>query len=100
MELTKSKVATQQPSDSRSLGSHDDLVDLHWEISVDYEVPDTQTRTNRLRWFVWSLVRIGNPPSKTKTATASEVTTVTASSVPSQMHWPNRRLSRVEPHRS
>ena len=101
MELTMGKGATERPSDdSRPFGpfDHGVMVDMHWEITIEHWVRDDESRLNRLRWFVWNLVGIGDPPSRAQIASASEVTTVTADRVPLQMNQPNRRLVKVVPH--
>ena len=75
------------------------LLDLHWEIRVPYSVPDDRSLINRLRWRIWMLTRFGSPPTTTRVAVAREVTTVPADAVSAQMDWPNRQLSKLEPHR-
>ena len=106
MAATTSKVSTEcfsdhgsslEPrSDAPSPNRTDDsMVELHWEISIEYWVRDDRNRLNRVRWFVWDLVGIGNPPSRAERATAEEVTSVTADSVPNLPGLPNRRLLRV-----
>jgi hypothetical protein len=100
VNLTKSSEVTEEPPASCSPSADEEMVDLHWEVTVEYSAPDARSLLNRLRWLMWNMVRVGNPPAMTKIATASEVTTVTADGVPSQMQWPNRRLLKVEPHPS
>jgi hypothetical protein len=103
MESTKSKETTERLSDDDSFFGprwggpssnriDDSMVDLHWEIGIEHWVPDDHSRLNRLRWFVWDLVGIGNPPSRAERATAEEVTTVPADSVPILQNLPNRRF--------
>jgi hypothetical protein len=105
VQSTESTLTTESRSDdgswigpSRSGQSSDridSMAELHWELSVEHWVPDDQSRRNRVRWFVWNLVGIGNPPSRPVIATAEEVTTVAADSMPDLPDLPNRRLLRV-----
>ena len=70
----------------------DSLVDLHCEITVQYWVRDQRTGLNRFRWLVSDLVGIGHPPSREERATAHEITTVAAASLPVEEHLPYRRI--------
>lgn len=107
MALTKLTETTERPFDDRgSLGSRwvgpdstgcdGSMFDVHWEISIEHWVADDESRLNRLRWFVWNLLGVGNPPSRVERATAAEVTTVTtADSVLTLPKAPNRRLVKI-----
>lgn len=95
MEPTKYTETTEGPLDrGNSLGPSWDgpcsMVDVYWEICIEHWVPDDQSRLNRLRWFVWNLLGVGNPPSRAEIATAEEVTTVTADSALTLPKLPNR----------
>jgi hypothetical protein len=96
MELAK----TKEGSELRSSSLIDDsMVDLHWEISIEHWVRDDRSLLHRLRWLVWDVVGLGDPPSKAERATAEEVTTVRADSVTALPDQPNRRLVKSVPHR-
>jgi hypothetical protein len=106
MAITTSVETTERPSgDSSSLDLRwdapssnridDAMVELHWEISIEHWVPYDRSRLNRVRWFIWDLVGIGNPPSRAERASAEEVTMVMADSVPNLPTLPNRRLVKV-----
>jgi hypothetical protein len=72
------------------------VVEFHYEVTVEHWVRDDRSRGNRLRWFVWDRLHIGDPPSRAETATADEVTTVRgAASVPLVQNVPYRRLVKV-----
>lgn len=100
MELTEYTETTQGVlDDGNSLGPSSDgpcsMVDVYWEICIEHWVPDDRSRLNRLRWFVWNVLGVGNPPSRAEIATAEEVTTVTADSVLTLPKLPNRRLRKI-----
>ena len=111
MELTKSKEATERPSDHDSSPSpswgrqssnrmDDSIIDLHDEIIERAWLLKTQMRwvrndrnpLNAFRWFAWDRWGIGDPPSRVERATAGEVTRVTDASV---SILPNLRLLRA-----
>jgi len=74
----------------------DPVVEFHYEVTVEHWVRDDRSRGNRLRWFVWDRLHIGDPPSRAETATADEVTTVRgAEPVPIVQDVPYRRLVKV-----
>jgi hypothetical protein len=87
------------PSGGRNTGViEDSMVDVRWEICIAHWVPDDQSLFKRLRWFLWDVTGLGNPPSKAVRATAEEVTTVTADTVPTLPDLPNRRFVKALPH--
>jgi hypothetical protein len=111
MELTKSREATERPSDDDSSPSpswgrqssnrmddsmlelHDEIVERAWLLKTEMRwVRDDRNPLNAFRWFVWERFGTGDPPSRAERAIADEVTTVTAASVPI---LPNLRLLRA-----
>ncbi|MGO9856204.1 MAG: hypothetical protein ACLPYY_14315 [Acidimicrobiales bacterium] len=81
MELSKSWDATENS-----------LVDLHCELTIQYWVRDQRTGLKRFRWLISDFVGIGHPPSREERATAYEITTVAATSLPVEESLPYRRI--------
>jgi len=94
MEFAKSKEITERPSDDgSSLGpDYERIIEHAWLSKTAMRwVRDDRNPLNAFRWFAWDRWGIGDPPSRVKRATAAEVTTVTADSVPILPNQPNRR---------